>query len=340
MPVDRLVTSFCVRAGITAPIIQAPMGRIAGPVLAAAVCNAGGLGMLGLSWSDPEEIRSQIRRVTERTSAPFGVNFVLPWPQQERIRTACDSGARIVSTFWGDPAPYVELIHGAGALHLHTVGSAEEARRSVDAGVDVIVAQGLEAGGHIWGTVSSLVLIPACVDAVAPVPVLAAGGIADGRGLAAALALGADGAVVGTRFLLADEAAIPTEYRTALLAANETDTVLGAIFDGGWPDAKHRVIRNSTVSNWERAGRPSGDRRPGSGEVIAHSPTGEPILRYDDTDVITGVTGAVEALPFYGGQGAALVHEITPAATIIQTMVDDARSALNLKRSGSSRHDS
>lgn len=305
------------------------MGRIAGPTLAAAVCAAGGLGMLGLSWSDPEEIRSQISRLRQLTPAPFGVNFVLAWPQQDRIAAACEAGVGIVSTFWGDPAPYVDLIHGAGALHIHTVGSAEEARRSVEAGVDVLIAQGWEAGGHVWGAVSSLVLIPAVVDAVAPVPVLAAGGIADGRGLAAALALGADGAVVGTRFLLAAEAAIPLEYRRSLLAATETDTVLGAIFDGGWPDAKHRVIRNSTVSAWEEAGRPVGDRRPGFGEVVAHSPGGDPILRYDDTDVITGVTGAVEALPFYGGQGAALVHEIAPAATIIQTMANLARSALN-----------
>ena len=119
----------------------------------------------------------------------------------------------MVSTFWGDPGPHVDAIHAGGALHAHTVGSAEEARRAVDAGVDVIVAQGWEAGGRVWGEVATLALVPAVVDAVAPVPVFAAGGVADGRGLAAVLALGADAGWVGTRFLLAHEASVHDEWR-------------------------------------------------------------------------------------------------------------------------------
>ena len=163
----------------------------------------------------------------------------------------------MVSTFWGDPGPYVGAIHAGGALHVHTVGSAEEARRAVQAGVDVIVAQGWEAGGRVRGQVATLPLVPAVVDAVAPVPVIAAGGVGDGRGLAAVLALGADAAWLGTRFLLACEANVHHDWRARIRAARETSTGHTSAFDGGWPDAPHRVLSNSTLQAWERAGRPA-----------------------------------------------------------------------------------
>ena len=147
------------------------------------------------------------------TSKPFAVNLVLDWDPAERLAIALHEGVRIVSFFWGDPAPWVEQVHAAGGIVLHTVASAEEARRAADAGVDAVVAQGWEAGGHVWGQVSTLALVPRVVDAVAPLPVVAAGGIADGRGLAAVLALGAGAAWMGTRFLLAEEAATHPVYQ-------------------------------------------------------------------------------------------------------------------------------
>src|SRR5205823_13579762 len=128
---------------------------------------------------------------------PFGVNLILEWDQRERVEACLAAGARIVSFFWGDPGAYVETVHEAGGFVAHTVATAKEARRAVDQGVDVVVAQGVEAGGHVWGEVTTTVLVPDVVDAVDPVPVVAAGGIADGRGLAAALALGAAGAWMG-----------------------------------------------------------------------------------------------------------------------------------------------
>ena len=200
-------TALCKRLGIELPIIQAPMGGgVVGPTLAAAVSNAGALGMLVLWRADLATVRQQIRETRALTSRPFGVNLNLEFPQQERLDVCLAEGVRIISFFWRDPAALMPRAKAAGATVLHTVGSAAAAQRAVDCGVDVIIAQGWEAGGHIRGTVATMPLIPAVVDAVSPVPVVAAGGIADGRGLAAALALGAAGAWIGTRFLASREA--------------------------------------------------------------------------------------------------------------------------------------
>jgi NAD(P)H-dependent flavin oxidoreductase YrpB (nitropropane dioxygenase family) len=317
-------TPFCRALGLTAPVVQAPIGSAATPKLAAAVSNAGGLGMLSLTWTPTASVRDRIRAARELTDRPLGVNLVLEWDQHERLRLCVAESVSLVSTFWGDPASYVDPIHSAGALHLHTVGSAEEARRAVQAGVDVIVAQGWEAGGRVRGQVTTLALVPAVVDAIAPVPVLAAGGIADGRGVAAVLALGADAAWVGTRFLLAHEANVHHEWRRRVQRASETDTVYGTIFDRGWPDAPHRTLRNSTVWAWEQAGRPIAPRRPGEADVIAHAPDGSDLCRYAMEAPQIGTTGAVEALALYAGQSAGLAHDVRPAANIVGELARDA----------------
>lgn len=208
-----LATPLCPLLGIDLPIIQAPIGSATAPALAAAVSNAGGLGMLAVTWQDIDALRHTLRATRRLTDRPFGVNLVLHWPPVERLAVCLAEGVAMVSFFWGDPAPYVARVHDAGALVAHTVASAVEARQAVAAGVDVVVAQGWEAGGHVWGSVAALPLIPRVVDAVAPAPVVAAGGIADGSGLAAALALGAAGAWMGTRFLLSEEAAAHAVYK-------------------------------------------------------------------------------------------------------------------------------
>jgi NAD(P)H-dependent flavin oxidoreductase YrpB (nitropropane dioxygenase family) len=199
--------------GIEAPIVLAPMGGAGTPELAAAVSNAGGLGTLPMSWSTPDEIRSQIAEMAALTDRPYGINLGLEWDQRERLRVALDAGVRVVSFFWGDPADLMLAAHAAGATTMVTVGSAEEAASALAVGADVVVAQGWEAGGHVWGSVSTIALVPRAVDVAGPAPVVAAGGIADGRGLAAVLALGAAGAWIGTRFLAATEAQIHGDYR-------------------------------------------------------------------------------------------------------------------------------
>jgi nitronate monooxygenase len=278
-------TPVCELLGIERPIVQAPMSAV--PQLAAAVSNAGALGMLALTWSTPAG--DVVRETAALTDRPFGGNLILASDQHRRLEEALEAGMRIVSLMWGDPAGYVEQVHDANGVVLHTVRSAEEARWAVASGVDVVVAQGWEAGGHVWGQVATLRLVPAVVDAVTPVPVIAAGGIGDARGVVAVLALGAQAAWLGTRFLLAQEMPIHEEYRRRLMDAAETDAQWYAnLYEVGWPDAPHRVIRNSTAEVWEAAGRPH---------------------------------RGVEALSLWAGQSVALARRQQPAAEIVAELV-------------------
>src|SRR4051794_2478148 len=270
-------TPVCELLGIDHPIVSAPMA--ADPRLPAAVSNAGGLGTVGLWWVD--DAGALVRDTAALTDRPFGGNFALTSDQHHRVDQALAAGLRIVSFIFGDPESYVDAVHDAGGLVMHTVGSVEEARRAVGCGVDIIVAQGWEAGGHVWGTVATLPLVPAVVDAVDPVPVIAAGGIGDGRGVAAVLALGAQAAWVGTCFLLADEAPLHDTYRRRLVEAVETDAEwYPDLYDVGWPAAPHRALRNATAEAWEAAGRAGPGERPGEGETVAAGASGEPIVRY------------------------------------------------------------
>jgi len=300
--------------GIEQPIVQAPMAAI--PPLAAAVSNAGGLGMVTLTWSD--DPGAVVRETAGLTPRPFGGNFVLTSDHHRHLDQALAAGLRIVSFMWGDPSSYITAVHDAGGIVLHTVGSAGEARRAAAAGVDVIVAQGWGAGGHVWGTVATLPLVPAVVDAVAPVPVIAAGGIGDARGVAAVLALGAQAAWLGTRFLLAQEMPIHEDYRRALIAAAETDPQwYPNLYDVGWPDSPHRALRNSTAQAWDAAGRPPDAQRPGQGDVIAHFASGEAIVRYEPAPPMAGTTGDIEALSMWAGQSVALATQPQSAADIV-----------------------
>ncbi len=300
------------------PIVQAPMSAV--PQLAAAVSNAGALGMLALTWSTPAG--DVVRETAALTDRPFGGNLVLASDQHRRLDEALEAGLRIVSLFWGDSAGYVEQVHDANGVVLHTVGSAEEARRAAANGVDVVVAQGWEAGGHVWGQVATLPLVPAVVDAVAPVPVIAAGGIGDARGVAAVLALGAQAAWLGTRFLLAQEMPIHEDYRSRVMDAAETDTRWYAdLYEVGWPDAPNRSLRNSTAEMWEAAGRPPPGSRPGEGDVIADFASGEPIVRYEPAAPMLGTTGDIEAISLWAGQSVVLARKRQPAAEIVAELV-------------------
>ena len=321
-------TAFCRLVGIDYPIIQAPIGGLATPAIASAVSNAGALGMLAMTWSEAEAIDSSLARMAELTDRPFGVNLILQMPQEDRLRRVLDQGIRIVSFFWGDPAPLIPIAHAAGAIVMHTVGNAEEARQVVDSGVDVVVAQGWEAGGHVWGDVASLPLIPRVVDAVSPTPVVAAGGIGDGRGLAAALALGASAGWLGTRFVMTSEVHAHPRYRELLAAAAETGTVHSSLFDVGWPNAPHRTLRNSTFTAWEAAGRPASGTRPGEGEVLATYPDGTEVPRYSSTSPRADLAGDVEAASLWAGQSVGLVSDIRPAGEVVRTLAEEAAAAL------------
>jgi nitronate monooxygenase len=333
MPTDVLQAEFPTPLtnllGIRVPIIQAPIGSFSCPELAAAVSEAGGLGMLALSWDSVSGCREKIGATQTATKAPFGVNLVLEWDQTDRLKACLDAGVTVVSFFWGDASRYIPIAQKERAKTIVIVGSSEEARKAVDAGADAIVCQGYEAGGHVRGIAGSVALIPAVVDTVGPIPVIAAGGFADGRGLAAALSLGASGVWMGTRFSASTESRAHLEFKKRLVEAGESDTEYLSLFDGGWPNAPHRVLRNSTVRSWKDAGHPNSGMRPDENEVIGRSASGNAILRYDDTPPVAGMQGNWEACALYAGEGAGIIYEVKPARSIVDEVVCQARETIH-----------
>lgn len=329
MSVTRRAGAFCELLGIQLPIVQAPVGSVSTLELAAAVSNVGGLGMIGVGGMPLDAVEARLRATAELTGRPFGANVILAISPPEAVDAVLDAGVKILSLFWGEPAPFVDRAHQAGAIVLSTVGTAREAREAVDAGVDIVVAQGWEAGGHVRGTVSTLALVPRVVDEVDPVPVIAAGGIADGRGVAAVLALGAAAAWIGTRFVCAEESGAHPVYQQLLADAAETDTVHSTLFDRGWPNAPHRTLRNSTMRAWQDAGEPPPGDRPGEGEVVARRHDGSDIRRYAVSPPSVAVaTGEPEAMAVYAGQGVGLITRPEPAADIVRRLMREAEQAL------------
>jgi nitronate monooxygenase len=322
-----LTTNLCRTLGVELPIWNAGMGGgLAGPALAAAVSNAGGLGVLGMGGLPEPVLREQIRETRELTGRPFGVNLILPLlPDDTAIQCCLEERVPVLILFWGDPGPYVERAHTVGTRVVAHVGSADEAKATAEAGVDAVMIQGVEAGGHVRGVESLSVVLPATVDAVAPLPVVASGGIADGRGLAAALALGAQAVSLGTRFLCSDESR--AAYKDRVVAATAADTVYTKLFDLEWPDAAHRVLRNRIVDEWLAAGSPASGHRAGEGEVTGKMPVGRQTIelaRYSIFMPMDGFEGDLDSSVLYAGESCSLVTDIRPAADIVATLAADA----------------
>lgn len=310
------------------PILSAPMAGAAGPELVAAVCNAGGYGVVPLWTKTPKDVGKGIDELRALTDRGFAVNLNMSFPWEDQLQVCIDRSVHGVSLFWGMDTAAIERAKAGGLKVLVSVGTASEARVAAEAGADVIVAQGWEAGGHVWGQVSTMALVPAVVDAV-DIPVVAAGGIADGRGLAAALMLGAEGVWIGTRLLASAEATIHDTYRLGLLRASEADTQWAHdLYDVDWPDAPHRTLCNSTSRAWVEAGRSGPGERQGEGEVIGHSPNGDPVVRYQSYTPLPDTSGDVEAMSLWAGQGVSMVREILSAGEIVEEIFRDARTLL------------
>lgn len=313
---------------IDKPILSAPMGGAAGPDLVAAVCNAGGYGVIPL-WGKPEEhVVSGIEQVRALTPRNFAVNLNLSFPYEDQLKACIDKRVHAVSLFWGMEPSSITMAKKGDLIVLASVGSVEEARIAEDAGADVIVAQGWEAGGHVWGQVSTMALVPAVVDAVSA-PVVAAGGIADGRGMAAALMLGASAVWIGTRFLASTEATIHNEYQRRILGASEAATEwYYDLYDVDWPHAPHRALKNTTSKEWKKAGASPPGQRPDEGQVIGHRPNGDAVVRYQSYTPLPGTEGDVEAMSLWSGQGVSLVREVMPASEIVEEICNDAKRAM------------
>lgn len=326
-------TRLTERLELSHPIVQAPIGSATCPALAAAVADAGGLGMLAVTWRQPAEIRELVDRTRGQTDGAVGANVVVDPKASDiapaaQVEACLDAGAEVLSFSFGDATPYVDSVHESGGVVMQTVGTAEAAREAVDAGVDIVVAQGWEAGGHVQSDVATMALVPRVVDAVPETPVIAAGGIGDGRGIAAALALGADGGWLGTRFLAAEEANTHDVYAERVTEADESETVYGTIFDEGWPGVEHRVLENETTAAYENAGRPA-EQKPGADDTVAREPDGTAVSRYEDSLAVPGMEGAPEKLPLYAGQSAGIVDKRKPAAAVVKELAEETAEALD-----------
>lgn len=328
-----LQTQLCRDLGIQYPLFSAPMGPSAGPELVSAVSNAGGCGVLGAAMLPPAYIRQCIRAVRGLTNKPFGVNVILALLRGGEIEACLEEQVPFLMLFWGDPKPYVQEAHRRGTRVFVQVGSVEEARAAAEAGADAIIAQGVEAGGHVRGTTSLFPLVPSVVEAVKPVPVVTAGGIATGRGVVAALSLGAQAVLMGTRFLASEEAFVPREYKERVVSSRAEDTVYTSLFDRGWTNAPHRVLRNKEVAEWEATGRPPSGQRPGEGSAIGTVPrvtdgTLVNVPRYTGFMMVQGFKGDMERAPLFAGESCSLVNDIKPAGQIVREIMQEAEETI------------
>jgi NAD(P)H-dependent flavin oxidoreductase YrpB (nitropropane dioxygenase family) len=312
-------TRICDLLSIRHPIVLGGMGTATTAPLVAAVSNAGGFGTLGTSAFDTKTLDAEIASIRERTEKPYGINHLLFQIQEDMFAVTLRSRPAVAAFAWArkdqNLRDYFQRARDVGCKVMYSAGEVPEALRAAEAGADVIVAQGTEAGGHVvW--MASLPLVPMMVKAVAPLPVLSAGGIADGRGLAAALALGADGVLLGTRFMATPEAPIHPNFKQAIVKSDGHDTVLTEIPDLAsqrvWPGAMSRAQRNQFIDRW-------------SGREWA--------LRQNAREVGKQVAAAraagdVDNATLSFGQDAGLIDSIKSVKEVVQEMVTEAEEII------------
>lgn len=317
MAAMALSTRFTELFGVRHPIALAPMGGSAGGALAAAVSRGGGLGLLGAGGGDPEWLARELPLVAEVAGRPWGIGFQTWAIDRSTVERALEHTPRAVMLSFGDPSPFADCIRTAGAALIIQVTDLDEARRAVDLGADVIVAQGTESGGHgARQGRSTLPFVPVVVDLAAPLPVLAAGGIADGRGVAAALALGAAGAVLGTRFQATTEALVDPSTAKAIVEGQGGDT------------ERNRVLDIARGSRWpskytaRTLGHPYLDRWRGREAELAGNPRAQQDYQHDIAQ------GKIPSLPIWAGEAIDLIKDLPSAADLFATLAAQAEDAL------------
>jgi enoyl-[acyl-carrier protein] reductase II len=305
-------TELCDLLGIEYPIIQGGMVWVSYNELCAAVSEAGGLGILAAGSMTPEELREEIRLVKAKTKKPFGINVPIAKPDSETlIEAAIEEGVHVISTSAGDPKRFTAMIHEAGLKVIHVSPSPTLAVKAAEAGVDAVAAEGIEAGGHDgFEEITTMALIPQVVDKL-DIPVIAAGGIADSRGFIAALALGAKGVQIGTRFASTPEAMGHPRFKESILNANDTGTVITGRHIG-----PTRCIRNKLTE-----------------EIIEKEKSGispQDLLKFIGPGRSKRATteGEVEEGTIYCGQIAGLISELKPAAEVVEEIIKGAEALL------------
>ena len=304
--------------GVQHPVMLAGMGGVSYSALAAAVSAGGGFGTLGAATMSSEQLDDEMRAIREFTDKPFGVDLLTALPDRmlEDAQRVVNGGATLFVAGLGVPRDVIKLLHDGNVLVASMCGKVRHAIAAVEAGCDFVIAQGTEAGGHT-GTVATMPLVPQIVDAVGDVPVVAAGGIFDGRGLAAAITLGASGVWLGTRFIATPEARAVAGYKDALLRAHEDDTVISRGFTG----KTLRAVRNDWTNYIEQHPEELAKFPEQMGKAAAAN-----ALHLGGDENTPGVDPKKECYP--SGQGVGAIHELEPAGAIVQRIVDEAEHAL------------
>ncbi|XP_038995910.1 NADH:quinone reductase-like isoform X2 [Hibiscus syriacus] len=310
-------------------IVQAPLGPdIACPELVAAVANAGGLGFLRApDWESPEYVKELIRKTRKLTDNPFGVGVVLAFPHKENIKAILEEKVAVLQLYWGECSKELVIeAHNAGVNVVPQVGSFEEAKKAINVGVDAIIVQGREAGGHVIGQDALISLLPRVVDLVGDhdIPIIAAGAIVDARGYVAALALGAKGICMGTRFLSTHESYAHATYKQKLIELDKTEytDVFGR---ARWPGAPHRVLQTPFFCDWKSL--PAEENESNQlviGRSIIHG-VEKDIRRFSGTVPNPTTTGDIESMVMYAGQSVGLIKEIIPAEEVVKRLVEGAQ---------------
>ena len=312
-----LETAFTRLVGCTVPIQLAGMGSILSPELAAAVSNAGALGQLTFAGIPIDEAQKRLDLLSSLTTKPFGVNQLIPYLDRDILAMSARK-AKVIDFFWGDPDPeLVRVVHEAGGLASWQVGSVVEAIAAEKAGCDFIIAQGVEAGGHIRGTLGLMPLLTQVLDKVS-IPVLGAGGIGSGRGIAALLAAGASGARMGTRFIAAAESNAHPDYVRAIISAQAEDSIRTNRFEVECPlcPSTHGVLRSALDA-----------AEAFDGSFVAEL-DGEPVAKFRGTPPFKGFTGNIGAMACYAGQSVGEVRGVQPAAEIVAELAEQAERLL------------
>jgi len=305
------------------PILQAPIEATAG--LAAAVSNAGGMGSVQGTWSAPDEAAALVEGILSKTTNPFFVNYVLSFTPNS-LDAVIEAGAPAVTFSWGIDRGLIEHAHKKNVVVGIQIGSLEGAKAAILSGADFIICQGVEAGGHVQSTTALANLLPQVLDSVGEIPVFAAGGLANAEDIGLALRQGARGAMLGTRFLATKESDAHQLYKNAIIASDGTDTVYTVCFDGGWPQAPHRVIRNQTLKDWEAAGCPPQGKRPREGDIVASDSFGYEVKRYaSDYPSVFYEESLMDDMALYAGMGCSKINDIPNASELVRKLWEDSQ---------------
>ncbi|TGV07931.1 nitronate monooxygenase, partial [Mesorhizobium sp. M8A.F.Ca.ET.173.01.1.1] len=319
--------TFTKMIGIKYPIVQAVMGGFGVPAMASAVCEGGGLGGVGLSWADEQQARDSVRQVRAATKNPFAIGYALWFPPQT-LTAVLEEGAPIIQFSWGTPTKEVQsLVKSFGAKLGMQVSNLDGTRQALDAGSEYIILQGQEAGGHVQAMSNWRDYLPKVLELAGTTPVLVAGGLGDGHALREVLNAGASGGAFGTRFVATKENRWSPSYKERIVQSKASDTILTVCFDGGWPNALHRVLKNKTTNMWEAAGSGQVGFRPGEGDVVASFGDME-FLRYGVWPPAEGMAPeSSDHMALYCGTSVDAIRDIPSAKDLVKRLWDECLSS-------------